>query len=258
MNFGPLLFLGIFLTFASAWIGLVFMPSATLRDVKATAPEGSTVANPRPYTGDEHKGRAVYVREGCVYCHSQQVRGGHYNNDLERGWGTRRSSPQDYIYDYPVLLGTARNGPDLVNIGARQTNDNWHHTHLYDPQLIVPGSIMAPHPFLYEVRPAEGGRRPDALQFNFVYVTLKDGDESRQLEALKAAGFTPILQRGGRWAGSFDPAKAAELLKVTGVEKAEPYVPADKQIVPTQDARNLVAFLKSLDRTYPVEMPGTK
>ena len=61
MNFGPILFLGIFLTFASAWIGLVFMPTATLKNVQATMAEGSTVANPRPYTGQEQLGRADRV-----------------------------------------------------------------------------------------------------------------------------------------------------------------------------------------------------
>lgn len=256
MNFGPLLFLGIFLTFASAWIGLVFMPSAQLRDVKATMVEGSNVANPRPYTGDEQRGRAIYVRDGCVYCHSQQVRGGHYNNDLERGWGARRSSPQDYIYDYPVLLGTSRNGPDLTNIGARQTNDNWHHTHLYDPQLITPGSIMAPFRFLYELKKLDGPRAANALQFNFVYVTLEN--DAAPGDALKQAGFTAIEKRGARWVGAFDPARIAELQKVAGVKLAEPYVPAGYQILPTDDARHLVAYLKSLDHSYPVEMPGTK
>lgn len=256
MNFAPLLFLGVFLTFASAWIGLVFMPSTQLRDVKATMAEGSNVANPRPYTGEEQQGRGIYQREGCVYCHSQQVRGGHYNNDLERGWGARRSSPQDYIYDYPVLLGTMRTGPDLTNIGARQTNDNWLHTHFYDPQLIAPGSIMAPFRFLYQLKKLDGPRASDALQFNYVYVTLASG--AAPGEALKQAGFTAIEERGHRWLGAFDPAKAADLSKIPGVKAAAPYVPAGYQILPTDEARHLVAYLKSLDHSYPVDMPGTK
>ncbi len=249
MNFGPLLFLGIFLTFASAWIGLVFMPTATLKNVQATMPEGSTVANPRPYTGQEQLGRAVYQREGCVYCHSQQVRGGQYNNDLERGWGSRRSHPQDYIYDYPLLLGTMRTGPDLANIGARQNNDNWHLTHLYDPQLITRGSIMAPFRFLFRLQPIGQTPSADALRFNFVYVTLA-GDINKVLQDLNAAGFTLVEKRGDRYLGQFEPAKAADLLKVAGVKSAEAYVPAGQEIVPTDDAKNLVAYLKSLDHGY--------
>lgn len=249
MNFGPLLFLGIFLTFASAWIGLVFMPSATLRHVKATVAEGATSANPQPYTGIQQHGRTVYQREGCVYCHTQQVRGGQYNNDLERGWGARRSHPQDYIYDYPVLLGTMRTGPDLVNIGARQNNDNWHHAHLYDPQLLTPGSLMAPFRYLYNIVPIGSVPATNAVQFNYVFVTLS-GDADKVLEELKNAGFAYIEPRGDRYLGGYDPAKADELLKVNGVTAVEPYVQSGYQIVPTDDAIALVAYLKSLDRNY--------
>lgn len=251
MNFGPLLFLGIFLTFAGAWIGLVFLPTVTLSNVQATVQEGSTVSNPRPYTGQEQLGRAIYQREGCVYCHTQQVRGGKYNNDLLRGWGSRRSHPQDYIYDYPVLLGTMRTGPDLANIGARQTNDNWHHTHLYDPELITPGSVMAPFRYLYEMRKIGSTPAADALKFNYVFVTI-DGDDEKVLAALKTAGFTLVQKRSGRYVGGFDPAAASELAAIPGVKAVEPYVPAGQEIVPTDDARNLVAYLKALDHSYEV------
>ena len=257
MNFGPVLFLGIFLTFAFAWVGMVFIPSATLKDVKATVVEGSSVSNPRPYTGDEQLGRGIYQRDGCVYCHTQQVRGGHYNNDLERGWGARRSHPQDYIYDRPVLLGTMRTGPDLVNIAARQSSDQWFHTHFYDPQLITPGSIMAPFRFLYELRKIEDQPSADALKFAYVYVTLEKQDPTTTAR-LKAAGFTGIETRGGRWVGAFDPAKRDGLLKVPGVKKVEPYVPEGFEIVPTDDARHLVAYLKSMDHNYPIEAPSAQ
>jgi cytochrome c oxidase cbb3-type subunit II len=251
MNFGPLLFLGIFLTFATAWIGLCFMPAATLRHLHSTQMEGSTLANPRPYTGAEQQGRAVYQREGCVYCHTQQVRGGQYNNDLARGWGARRSHPQDYIYDYPVLLGTMRTGPDLANIAARQANDNWHLTHLYDPQLISPGSNMAPFRHLFVTQKLGERPAPDALKFAYVFVTLA-GDTEKVLADLKTAGFSPVAQRGERYLGAFDPAKLEQLTKIAGVQKAEPYVPVGSEIVPTEDARHLVAYLKSLDHSYEV------
>ena len=256
MNFGPLLFLGIFITFVSAWIGLVFAPAASLRNVQATMVEGSNVANPHPYTGQEQLGREVYQHNGCVYCHTQQVRGGDYNNDLNRGWGSRRSNPQDYIYDRPVLLGTMRTGPDLANIGARQTNDNWHFTHFYDPQLITPGSMMAPFPFLYQLRPI--GRTPasDALKFNYVFVTIA-GVPDRALAELKTAGFNFVEQRGQRYVGGFDPAKMQDLARIPGVKSVEPYVPAGYEIVPTEDVRNLVAYVKSLDHSYEVPPAAT-
>lgn len=251
MNFGPLLFVGIFLTFIFAWIGLVFTPAASLSGVKATVAEGSTVSNPRPYTGQEQLGRKVYQREGCVYCHTQQVRGGLYNNDLQRGWGSRRSHPQDYIYDHPVLLGTMRTGPDLANVGARLTNDNWHHTHFYDPQLITPGSLMAPFPYLYKLQKIGQAPSPDALKFNYVFVTLQ-GDEDKVLADLKTAGFNLVERRGARYVGGFDPAKAQDLMKIPGVKAVEPYVEPGFEIVPTDDAKNLVAYTKSLDHSYEV------
>ena len=65
------------------------------------------------------RGRKVYVANGCVYCHSQQVRADYAGSDIERKWGDRRSAPRDYIFDRPVLLGVARMGPDLANVGKR-------------------------------------------------------------------------------------------------------------------------------------------
>jgi cytochrome c oxidase cbb3-type subunit 2 len=64
-------------------------------------------------------GREVYIREGCYYCHTQQVRDPQNSSDLERGWGMRRSVARDYIYENPPLLGSVRIGPDLANIGSK-------------------------------------------------------------------------------------------------------------------------------------------
>ncbi len=102
-----------------------------------------------PYTEQELKGRSVYIENGCVYCHSQQVRDPSVGADQHFGWG-RASLPSDYIYDRPHLLGTMRTGPDLSNIGSRQPSRDWHHLHLYSPRLLVGWSIMPGFPFLYE------------------------------------------------------------------------------------------------------------
>jgi len=65
------------------------------------------------------RGEHVYAANGCVYCHTQQVRADYIADDIERKWGTRRSTPRDYIFDRPVFLGKMRMGQDLANIGAR-------------------------------------------------------------------------------------------------------------------------------------------
>jgi cytochrome c oxidase cbb3-type subunit 2 len=163
MNAAIKIFAGVFFTFASAWIGLVLVPHLQLKDLQSQTDEALGTLNPAPYTGLELDGRRAYINLGCTYCHTQQVRGGFYNADLERGWGMRRSHPLDYIYDEPQLLGTMRTGPDLANIGVRQPSEEWHHLHLYDPQLTSPGSIMPPHRFLYTKRKIQGQRSNDAL-----------------------------------------------------------------------------------------------
>ncbi len=65
------------------------------------------------------RGAQVYAANGCVYCHSQQVRPDYGGSDLERKWGERRSAPRDYIFEPIVFLGRMRTGPDLANVGHR-------------------------------------------------------------------------------------------------------------------------------------------
>lgn len=104
-----------------------------------------------PYTEIQERGRRVYASNGCIYCHSQQVRDPAFTNDVERGWG-RPSYPSDYLYDSPVFLGTMRTGPDLINVGVRLPDRNWHLVHLYQPRSLVAWSIMPSFPFLFEAK----------------------------------------------------------------------------------------------------------
>jgi len=83
--------------------------------------------------------------------------------DITRGWGIRHSVAADYLYDYPVQLGSLRVGPDLAAIGLRQPDANWHLLHLYEPQCKMPGSAMPSFKFLFEVRKINGSRSSDAL-----------------------------------------------------------------------------------------------
>jgi len=85
--------------------------------------------------------------------------------DISRGWGIRQSVAADYLYDYPVQLGSLRAGPDLSNIGARDPDLNWQLVHLYAPQALVKGSAMPPFRFLFEVRKIGDAPSSDALQF---------------------------------------------------------------------------------------------
>jgi cytochrome c oxidase cbb3-type subunit II len=115
-------------------------------------------AKPAPYTASQAAGRAVYIANGCIYCHSQQPRDPSIAPDQQRGWG-RPSVPADYVHDQPHLLGTMRTGPDLFNIAVRQPSKDWHLGHLYQPRAYIAQSIMPSYPFLFEERtgdPAPG------------------------------------------------------------------------------------------------------
>jgi cbb3-type cytochrome oxidase cytochrome c subunit len=113
------LFLGIFGTFAFSWIGLTVIPTWQIGHLNPESDEEGTDIYPRPQSGMFERGGHVYAANGCVYCHSQQVRADYIADDIERKWGNRRSTPRDYIFERPVFLGKMRMGQDLANIGAR-------------------------------------------------------------------------------------------------------------------------------------------
>lgn len=156
MNSEKPLIAGAITMVAMAGLLLVAIPYIQLKDVGP--PEGL-----HPYTAAQQRGREEYIRQGCMYCHSQQPRDRRQAPDAERGWG-RPSVAGDYYYDKPHLLGTMRTGPDLLNIGARQPSADWQLGHLFQPRAYVPGSIMPAYPFLFDVKDrAEPGDRVVAL-----------------------------------------------------------------------------------------------
>jgi cytochrome c oxidase cbb3-type subunit II len=85
--------------------------------------------------------------------------------DIARGWGTRQSVAEDYLYDEPVQIGNLRVGPDLANIGVRDPDANWQLVHLYAPSSEVKDSTMPPFRYLFEVCKIGSAPSPDALVF---------------------------------------------------------------------------------------------
>lgn len=69
----------------------------------------------RGYTVGEVRGREIYVNQGCVYCHTQQVR----DTYTDAGLGGRPTRPGDTLADRPASLGEVRLGPDLRCVGDR-------------------------------------------------------------------------------------------------------------------------------------------
>ncbi len=99
-----------------------------------------------PLTALQAAGRAVYVANGCSYCHTQQVR----PLAQDKIFG-RPSAPGDFAYQTPALLGSERTGPDLTNAGVRQPSAVWQYIHLYNPRAVVPESIMPAFDWMFKV-----------------------------------------------------------------------------------------------------------
>ncbi len=110
--------------------------------VKSNIP---TIASVKPYTPLELEGRDLYIREGCVGCHSQMVRP--FRSEVER-YGPQAKAGE-FVYDHPFLWGSKRTGPDLLRVGGKY-NDNWHFNHMWDPQSTSAGSIMPGYKWLFD------------------------------------------------------------------------------------------------------------
>jgi cbb3-type cytochrome oxidase cytochrome c subunit len=139
------LFLGLFGTFAFSWLGLTVIPNMQIGALNPQADEEGTDIYPMPKSGMAEHGRRVYTANGCVYCHSQQLRPDYASADIDRKWGERRSAPRDYIFETPVLLGQERLGPDLSNVGKRGAAEE-KPAASPAPAANAPGAPQAPAP----------------------------------------------------------------------------------------------------------------
>lgn len=113
--------------------------------VKSNIP---TISSIKPLTPLELEGRDIYIREGCTVCHSQMVRP--FRSETERYGEYAKAG--EYVYEHPFLWGSKRTGPDLLREGTDKLRkpNAWHYTHLLDPQLTSPGSVMPAYPWLIE------------------------------------------------------------------------------------------------------------
>lgn len=207
------LIFGLFGTFAVSTAVLVLAQQAQIGSLQPSSTEDEPGKFSDIYPIQDHsvdQGRAIYQREGCFTCHTQQIRDPQNGTDIARGWGARRTVARDYIYERPPFLGTSRLGPDLTNAGWNGWRDEiegdtrrpakrdaaWHYAHLYAPRSIVSESNHPPYRYLFNEEKVSGQHSPEAL-------------------------------------------------KVT-----DPKFPADRQVVPSAEARALVKYLLSLDRTH--------
>ncbi|MEQ4618641.1 MAG: cytochrome-c oxidase, cbb3-type subunit II [Corticimicrobacter sp.] len=115
-----------------------------------------------PYEPLRLLGRDIYIREGCVGCHSQQIRA--LRAEVQR-YG-EFSVAGESVYDHPFLWGSKRTGPDLARVGERYS-DEWHRIHLRNPRAVVPESNMPAYPWLQNTAldTSELQSRMNALRF---------------------------------------------------------------------------------------------
>ena len=132
----------IFLAIAVQGIIPAVMKESRVKDVTRTVrtPLGQlkeVKAESAPYSELLERGKRIYLREGCWYCHSHYVRP---TAREEERWGPV-SQVGEYAFDLPHTFGTRRIGPDLTRVGGKY-GDDWHVAHFYDPRMVVSDSIM--------------------------------------------------------------------------------------------------------------------
>ncbi|MFC6999925.1 cytochrome-c oxidase, cbb3-type subunit I [Rufibacter roseus] len=172
-----------------------------------------TIASLKPYTALELQGRDVYIKEGCVNCHSQMVRP--FRSETER-YG-EYSKAGEFVYDRPFLWGSKRTGPDLHRVGGKYPH-SWHYHHMLDPTSMSPGSIMPAYPWLFEQ-------------------DLDISDTEAKIEALQSLG-TPYPEGYAKKA-NMDLIKQAEQISAD-LAKEGVEVKSSKEIVA------LIAYLQRL------------
>jgi len=178
--------------------------------VKSNVP---TIAAVKPYSALELEGRDIYIREGCVSCHSQLVRP--FRSETERYGEFSKSG--EFVYDHPFLWGSKRTGPDLHREGGKYPN-SWHYHHMREPSSMSPGSIMPAYDWLYEQ-------------------TLNTSMTQKKLQAMKTLGvpydenqITNAVKDLNRQAKEIQTQMAGEKIKIG----------ADKEIIA------LIAYLQRL------------
>jgi cytochrome c oxidase cbb3-type subunit I/II len=197
------------LTFVAVAIGGVveFVPTALIR---SNIP---SIASVKPYTPLEIEGRDLYIREGCVGCHSQMVRP--LRAETVR-YGDY-SKPGEFVYDHPFLWGSKRTGPDLHRVGGKYP-DSWHFVHMRQPSATSPQSIMPGYPWMYEARLEPSHVEGKIITLRRLGVPYPDGYERQAATDLTAQA-----------------AKIADGLKLSGFNTG-----ADREIVA------LIAYLQRL------------
>ena len=275
------LFLGIFGTFAFSWAGLILIPNYQIGHLDPQMDEEGNDPYPAPKSGMADRGRRIYAANGCVYCHSQQVRADYAASDIDRKWGVRRSAPRDYLFERPVVLGKMRLGPDLSNIGKRAPVEEENAPPAASPTpagpatnpvpaapsasaaaspAISPPKVTAvPSPAPASASPAATAASPNPAANSATTAGTTSTANGAPPPYTAAWHHRHLYSPRGVVLDSNMPAyhflyekrrisgeRAADALKLGGGDA----VPEGWEVVPTYDAKCLVAYLMSLDQSH--------
>lgn len=197
--------------------------------VKSNIP---TIASVKPYTPMELEGRDLYIREGCVNCHSQMVRP--FRSEVER-YGPQ-SKAGEFVYDHPFLWGSKRTGPDLLRVGGKY-NDNWQFNHLWDPQSTSAGSIMPGYKWLFDNKEMDYSSIKDKMRvMQKLGVPYTDAEVADANNAILKQG----LQIEKNLYADPDFAKSYENSRKNATANGEAFVPMHK--------REIVALIAYIQR----------
>jgi len=274
------LFIGLFGTFAFSWVGLTVIPNLQIGALNPQMDEEGTDVYPAPKSGMAERGRRIYAANGCIYCHSQQVRPDYASSDIDRKWGDRRSAPRDYLFDRPVALGQDRMGPDLSNVGKRAPTEEEKPAAPpgTNAPATSPAAAQSPSPPA-NAAPSKAGAAgsppgPPAAAAPSPPAAAAAPSPS-PLASPNPNGVPPVYSEAWHHRHLYSPRsvnpdnedstmpayrflyekhqiageRSADALELSGRDVP----PAGWEVVPTYEAKCLVAYLMSLDQSHPLK-----
>ncbi len=207
--------------FIGLTILVAIMPAIRNQDMNQPLPSAE------PLSPEAVKGKAIFVANGCVACHTQQVR----NVDMDKMWGARPSLAADYAdihrtdfwRNTATLMGTERTGPDLTDIGSRQPSKDWNLVHLYNPRIVVKESIMPAYPWLFKLK-KEPSKSDVVVNVPAEYMRGKEGKIVATEDALYLVAYLQSLKQVKLPDGTQAPAflYKKEEKKIASAAGAEP------------------------------------
>lgn len=192
MNFRTFI-LGLTASFGLPWLCLIVIPAMKYQSLTPIAydKDKDGVEGMFPPASVNGQGQLVYIREGCVQCHTQMIRPVQLGLDgWYKGWGqdqearpataVRSNTLRDYLGEKYAPLGVQRIGPDLANAGWRLTDRAKVHQHLFAPKSIHDWSTMPSYSHLYKVQKIQGpvSERAVKLSPKFAKTVLPEGYEA--------------------------------------------------------------------------------